>query len=74
MQPGTKLLKYSACAIGTVLAVLVGDVQAQQVPIPQKFPSMKFCRGGLRPFSSPIWGDARGWMISTATRVGAIAA
>ena len=35
MQPGMKLLKSTACAIGTVLAMLVGNVQAQQVPIPQ---------------------------------------
>ena len=29
-----KHLKFTACAIGTVLAVLVADLQAQQVPIP----------------------------------------
>ena len=34
MKPGMKHLK-STCAIGTVLAMLVGNVQAQQVPIPQ---------------------------------------
>ena len=35
MKPGMKHLKSTACAIGTVLAMLVGDLQAQQVPIPQ---------------------------------------
>lgn len=34
MKPGMKHLKFTACAIGTVLAVLVADLQAQQVPIP----------------------------------------
>ena len=32
MQPGMKLLKSTACAIGIVLSMLVGNVQAQQVP------------------------------------------
>ena len=35
MKPGMKHLKYSVCAIGTVLPMLAGNVQAQQVPIPQ---------------------------------------
>ena len=35
VKPGMKHLKSTACAIGTVLAMLVGDLQAQQVPIPQ---------------------------------------
>jgi hypothetical protein len=35
MKPGMKHLKSTACAIGTVLALLVGNLQAQQVPIPQ---------------------------------------
>jgi hypothetical protein len=35
MKPGTKQLKSTACAIGTVFAMLAGNVQAQQVPIPQ---------------------------------------
>ena len=35
MKPGMKHLKFTACAIGTVLLMLVGNVQAQQVPIPQ---------------------------------------
>ena len=35
MKPGMKHLKSTACAIGIVLAMLVGNLQAQQVPIPQ---------------------------------------
>ena len=35
MKSRMKHLKSTACAIGTVLAMLVGDLQAQQVPIPQ---------------------------------------
>ena len=35
MKPNRKPLKYTACAIGTVLAMLVGNLHAQQVPIPQ---------------------------------------
>ncbi len=35
MKPRTKQLKSTAWAISTVLAMLVGDVQGQQVPIPQ---------------------------------------
>jgi hypothetical protein len=35
MNSGMKHLKSSACAIGAVLSMLVGSVQAQQVPIPQ---------------------------------------
>ena len=35
MKPGMKHLKSTACAIGTVLSMLVGNLQAQQVPIPQ---------------------------------------
>ena len=34
MKP-VKHLKFTACATGIVLSMLVGDVQAQQVPIPQ---------------------------------------
>ena len=35
MKPSTKQFIYTGCAIGTVLAMLTGDVHAQQVPIPQ---------------------------------------
>ena len=35
MKAGTKQLKFFVCAISTVLATLVGDVQAQSVRIPQ---------------------------------------
>jgi hypothetical protein len=35
MKPGLNHLKCTACAIGFILSVLVGNVQAQQVPIPQ---------------------------------------
>jgi len=35
MKPGMKYLKSTVCAIGTVLAMLAGDVRAQQVPLPQ---------------------------------------
>jgi len=36
MEPGMKKsLKLTACAIGAALAMLVGNLQAQQVPIPQ---------------------------------------
>ena len=35
MKPSTTHLKLTACAIGTVLAMLVGNLQAQSVPIPQ---------------------------------------
>ena len=35
MKLGMKHLKSTVCAIGTVLAMLVGNLQAQQVPIPQ---------------------------------------
>ena len=36
MKPGMKkYLKLTACAIGAALAMLVGNLQAQQVPIPQ---------------------------------------
>ena len=35
VKPGMKHLTFTACAIGTVLALLVGDLQAQQVPLPQ---------------------------------------
>src|SRR4029453_14644820 len=34
-KPGMKHLKSTACAIGTVLVMLVGNVHAQQVPLPQ---------------------------------------
>ena len=34
MQPGMKHLKSAACAVGIVLS-MVGNLQAQQVPIPQ---------------------------------------
>ena len=35
MKPGMKHLKSTACAVSIVLSMLVGNVQAQQVPIPQ---------------------------------------
>ena len=35
MKPGLKHLKSTACAVGIVLSMLVGNVQAQQVPIPR---------------------------------------
>ena len=35
MKPGLKHLKCTACASAIVLSMLVGDLQAQQVPIPQ---------------------------------------
>jgi hypothetical protein len=35
MKPGLKHLKSTACAVSIVLSMLVGNVQAQQVPIPQ---------------------------------------
>ena len=35
MKSGMKHVTSAACAIGTVLAMLVGNLQAQQVPIPQ---------------------------------------
>ena len=35
MKPGMKYLESTACAIGIVLLMLVGNVKAQQVPIPQ---------------------------------------
>jgi hypothetical protein len=35
MKAGMKYLKFTACAIGTFLAMLVGNLQAQQVAIPQ---------------------------------------
>ena len=35
MKPYMKHLQSTACAIGTVLSMLVGNLQAQQVPIPQ---------------------------------------
>jgi hypothetical protein len=35
MKPGMKRLTFTACAIGVILSVLVGNAQAQQVPIPQ---------------------------------------
>jgi len=35
MKPGMNHLKFAACAIGVTLAILVVNVQAQQVPIPQ---------------------------------------
>ena len=35
MKPHRKPLIYTACAIGTVLVMLVGGLHAQQVPIPQ---------------------------------------
>ena len=34
MKPN-RYIQSTACAIGTVLAMLVGNLQAQQVPIPQ---------------------------------------
>jgi hypothetical protein len=34
MKPGMKHLKSAACALGIVLSTLVGNAQAQQVPIP----------------------------------------
>jgi hypothetical protein len=35
MKPGMKHLTFTACAIGVILSVLVGNAQAQQVPLPQ---------------------------------------
>ena len=35
MNTTTKHLRFTACAMGAALAMLVGDLQAQQVPIPQ---------------------------------------
>ena len=35
MKPYMKHLQSTACAIGTVLVMLVGNLQAQQVPIPE---------------------------------------
>ena len=35
MKPGMKHLKSTACAITIVISALVGNVQAQQVPLPQ---------------------------------------
>jgi hypothetical protein len=35
MKPDMKLLTSTACAIGIILSMLVGNVQAQQVPIPK---------------------------------------
>jgi hypothetical protein len=35
MKPCLKHLKSTACAVGIVLSMLVGSLQAQQVPIPQ---------------------------------------
>jgi hypothetical protein len=35
MKPGLKHLKSTACAVSIVLSMLVGNVQAQQVPIPR---------------------------------------
>ena len=35
MKPCMEHLQSTACVIGTVLAMLVGNLQAQQVPIPQ---------------------------------------
>jgi len=35
MKPGMKQLKFTACVISAILTMLVGSVQAQQVPNPQ---------------------------------------
>ncbi|MGC2747125.1 MAG: DUF1214 domain-containing protein [Pseudolabrys sp.] len=35
MKPGMRHLKSTTCAVGVVLSMLVGNVQAQQVPIPR---------------------------------------
>ena len=35
MNPDLKHLTFTACVIGVILSVLVGNARAQQVPIPQ---------------------------------------